>query len=568
MRSGLCCLVLAVCLLAIGFSVYGGETSLYVDGELLALDHPLIHQGDTLLVPLREVGLYLGIEAAYTEEEQSIAVRSADGERFFPIDHFSTHNGVYYVSLDELVNIASAQVHEVGDEVYIESEAPHLSALTATGEQVGVRFDAFVPYELISDNANTVHLRFYHCTLDTAPREVAVSGGVVTAVTLGVSGRRCADVIITLSGDSHPQIKRFSAAGFYSVTLSFDHQSSLEIEDEIAPHIAYHEITTDLGDGPVKLKYLYIDEWRDHYRLVPSVPKTGVGTIASLADIARGQGAQAAINGNFFDTANNVPIGLLITNGQVLSSNYERRAALGIDIFGRLTFFNPTVSLFLRADDEKIGINDVNRPIKSGELVMYTHGYAGPLTSGFSDSFRVVKVRNDTVTSIQDGPYVIGDPTADILVASGNARDRIESLRVGENVNFEYTLDQGDLLITNAVSAGPLLYLDGDEVLDLQAEGFQVDSYLVRGLAARSVLATDWYGGLILMTVVKNNESIGTDFAGLLTLLSRLPVKVKNAIALDGGHSSSLLFKDGGTYREISSGGKVAVGLLLVPTDR
>jgi hypothetical protein len=45
-------------------------------------------------------------------------------------------------------------------------------------------------------------------------------------------------------------------------------------------------------------------------------------------------------------------------------------------------------------------------------------------------------------------------------------------------------------------------------------------------------------------------------------------VKVKDAIAFDGGHSSSLVFKDGATYREISSGGKITVGLLLVPTDR
>lgn len=568
MRSGLYCLVLAVCLLAVAFSTYGGEISIYVDGEPVSLGHTLIQQGNTILAPLRELGLYLGIEAAYTEEEQSIAVRSAGGERFFPADHFPSHDGVYYVSLDELIDIASAQIHTVGDEIHIESEASHLTSLTATGGQVAVRFDSFVPYQLISDGANAIHLRFYHCKLDTAPREVAVTGGSVTAVTLGASSRRTADLIITLSDNSLPQIKRFSSSGFYSVSLLFDHQSSLEIEDEIAPHITYHEITTDLGDGPLKLKYLYVDEWRDHYRLVPSVPKTGVGTLASLADIARGQGAQAAINGNFFDTSNNIPIGLLITDGQVLSSNYERRAALGIDIFGRLTFFNPTVSLFLRAGGEKIAIADVNRPIKSGELIVYTRGYSGPLTSGFSDSFRVVKVRDDTVTSIQDGPYVIADPSADILVASGSARSRIASLSVGENVNFEYTLDQGDLLITNAVSAGPLLYSNGNKVLDPAAEGFQVDSYLVRGLAARSVLATDWYGGLILMTVVKNSESVGTDFDGLLTLLSRLPVKIKNAIAFDGGHSSSLLFKDGAAYREISSGGKVAVGLLLVATDR
>jgi len=135
-------------------------------------------------------------------------------------------------------------------------------------------------------------------------------------------------------------------------------------------------------------------------------------------------------------------------------------------------------------------------------------------------------------------------------------------------VNFEYALDQGDLLITDAVSAGPLLYHDGDVVLSPQEESFNVDSYLVSGRAARSLLATDWYGGLVLLTVIKNSESVGTDFAGLLNILGKLPVKVKNAIAFDGGHSSSLVFKDGPIYREISSGGKVAVGLLLVPTDR
>jgi exopolysaccharide biosynthesis protein len=568
MKSGLHFIILVVFVLAVAACVRGGEISLYVDGELIVLSHPDVQRESEIFVPLREVGLRLGIEAVLVEEEDSVTIRSADSNHFFAIDHFPIYNGVYYISLSELISIASARMHVLGSEIYIESDAPHLTAIDASADRVSVRFDGFVPYEILSSDGNSLHLRFCHCTMAVAPHKVTVTGGVVSSVALTVSGPRSADLIVSLSQESLPQIKRFTTDGFYSVSLTFDHQPSTEMEETIAPHITYHEITTDIGAGPVKVKYLYIDEWRDHYKLVPATSENGIGKLSPLQEIARSHAADAAINANFYDTETNIPIGLLIVNGQVLSSNYERRAVLGIDLFGRLSFFNPQVSLYLRTQATKIAIDDVDRPIKSGELIMFTAGYSGPLTSGFVDSFRVVKIRNDRATSVQDGPYMIVDPDADLLVACGSARARIDSLRVGDDVNFEYTLDQGDLLITDAVSAGPLLYHEGDEVLNPQEESFNVDSYLVSGRAARSLVATDWYGGLILLTVIKNSESVGTDFAGLLKILGKLPVKVKNAIAFDGGHSSSLVFKDGPIYREISSGGKVAVGLLLVPTDR
>jgi|GEM_PF-676412 hypothetical protein len=568
MKSGLRFIVLVVFVLAVAVCVRGGEISLYVDGESIVLSHPVVQRESEIFVPLREIGLSLGIEAALVEEEDSITIRSTDGDHFFAIDHFPIYNGVYYISLEELISVASARMHILGSEIYIESDAPHLTAINASANRVSVRFDGFVPYEILSSNGGSLHLRFYHCTMAVAPHKVTVTGGVVSSVALTVSGPRSADLIISLSQESLPQIKRFTADGFYSVSLTFDHQPSTEMEETIAPHITYHEITTNIGAGLVKVKYLYIDGWRDHYKLVPATSENGIGTLSPLQDIARSHAAYAAINGNFYDTETSIPIGLLIVNGEVLSSNYERRAALGIDLFGRLSFFNPQVSLYLRTQATKIAIDDVDRPIRSGELIMFTAGYSGPLTSGFVDSFRVVKIRSDRVTSVQDGPYMIVDPDADLLVACGSACSRIESLRVGDEVNFEYALDQGDLLITDAVSAGPLLYHDGDVVLSPQEESFNVDSYLVSGRAARSLLATDWYGGLVLLTVIKNSESVGTDFAGLLNILGKLPVKVKNAIAFDGGHSSSLVFKDGPIYREISSGGKVAVGLLLVPTDR
>ena len=68
--------------------------------------------------------------------------------------------------------------------------------------------------------------------------------------------------------------------------------------------------------------------------------------------------------------------------------------------------------------------------------------------------------------------------------------------------------------------------------------------------------------------MVKDKESVGADFENLLSVLDSLPVPVKDAIAFDSGPSSSLVIKDGVTYRELSRGGKVAAGLLLVPIGR
>ena len=560
MKSGLHALTLIVFILAAFVCARGGEISLYVDGEAVSLSHAIIQQDGEMLVPLRELGLPLGVETESIEEEDSIVIRSASGDHFFSTDHFPTYNGIYYVSLGELVTLAGARMHTLGDEIYIESDAPHLYGIDVADDEVSVRFDGFVPYRILPSDENILHVRFYHCALTTAPRQVAIDSGVITSVALTLSGHRSADLVIVLSSKPLAATKRFITDGFYSVSFSFGGQQSTETEETISDHITYHEITTDIGDGPVRVMYIKIDEWRDHYRLVPATSEEGIGTLASLKDIARSHNADAAINANSFYTKTNIPLGLLIIDGKALSASCGRQAALGIDLFGRLKFFNPQASLFLRAGDTKITIDDVNEPIEAGQVVMYTSGYSGPLTQGFVDSFRAVKIKDDRVTSVQDGPYVITDQTADLLIACGSAIGRLSSLSVGDEVSYEYLLDQGDDLIKDAVSAGPLLYLNGKNVLD--------DNSAEDVRLARSLLATDWYGSLILMTVAKNEGSVGTDLSGLIELLGQIPIMVKSAIAFDGGSASSLVFKDGAIYREVSSGGEVAVGLLLVPTDR
>ena len=87
-------------------------------------------------------------------------------------------------------------------------------------------------------------------------------------------------------------------------------------------------------------------------------------------------------------------------------------------------------------------------------------------------------------------------------------------------------------------------------------------------LLHESVLATDVCGGLIVFAVAKDRESTGADFDDPVEVPENLPVKMLSAIAPSGRYSSMLVFQGGSAYREISSEGRVALGLLLVPTGR
>jgi len=74
MKSGLHFIILVVFVLAVAVCVRGGEIFLYGDGELIVLSHPVVQRESEIFVPLREVGLRLGIEAVLVEEEDSITI--------------------------------------------------------------------------------------------------------------------------------------------------------------------------------------------------------------------------------------------------------------------------------------------------------------------------------------------------------------------------------------------------------------------------------------------------------------------------------------------------------------
>ncbi|MCI2426744.1 phosphodiester glycosidase family protein [Candidatus Acetothermia bacterium] len=558
--------IVAVIFTMLPMLLYGADSiPLYLDLKLLQFDNPPFRRDGQVMVPIVEFSRYLGATVDYGGITGQKLIRWPRGITLLPGDYLHPKDGIYYIALTDIVALIGASLHRFGDAYHVRVKPVLLKTIAVDMTGITLRFDSFLPVIPKVIEKDLFVLRFYNCRI--APeieRRIDLDEGKIRNIIIDSLAQRVVEVQIQLRFPVPVRSKSFVAEGFFSVQLLFDQtqSSTREIRERINPHIQHHEIVRDFGWGTIRVNYLYIANWRNYFRLVPVVPKSGIGELSSLAEMARRYGAVAAINANFFDTATGVPVGLLIQAGTVLSINHSRRAALGIDFFGRLTFFRPKVNLFLRHRDERITLAAVNRPMRDNEIVVYTPKYIGPISRPFGRLYRIITLRHGRVVSIRDSQFITAAPGAYLIVASGNSKRYLRDVQVGDMARIGFTLDPTDPFITNAVSAGPLLISDGIVALDLELEAFVPDSPLVTRRTDRSLIAVDRLGGLIFLTV--NNAN----FADLITILNALPKRVQHAMALDGGHASSMVLLDGTIYREFSRGGRVAVGLILLPHNR
>jgi len=72
------------------------------------------------------------------------------------------------------------------------------------------------------------------------------------------------------------------------------------------------------------------------------------------------------------------------------------------------------------------------------------------------------------------------------------------------------------------------------------------------------LVCTDWYGGLILLSVNRDPASA----------LRSLSSPVRGAFILNAGRSGGVVCSDSGSYCHLVSGERVAAALCLVPVER
>ncbi|MBU0596202.1 hypothetical protein KJ567_05930, partial [Candidatus Bipolaricaulota bacterium] len=531
MRNGMMGGIVVCCLFVIPFSVCSSDLALFVNDARVSLPSAPIVDSESILVPLEEFGPLIGIDVARSADAQEFTLRWSQRRVTFGVDLFSLQQGVHYAWLSWLVGLVDGAMHRVGDAVYVETERAALREMAADEEQIVLRFNRYAPDTLTrSEDGEEVSIRISNCDSDLAPQLILLGGDGFESVRVPASGRNELDVTVRLVEASALRVVRHEAAGYYSLTLRTATSEENESIIEVGAGTTLHELTTRFGSSMVHADFLAIDAWRSRYRMLPAYPTTGLGSGARIDAIARETGADLAIGV--------VPYGetlhVLVVDGVPLVVDAAEQNVFSVDLFGRWDVTTTSLTVCAQHAGARIAIDDVNRPIEYGEAVAYPPGDSGTLVRGIPGSFRAIKVRSDRVVSVYEGPFVSGDSTATMIVASGEAKARFSLIELGDPIALVCEWSAGERAIVHAFDTGPQLLADG-----------VIDALVSSDVRGCTVLATDWHGGMVLLSLTCDVSEGTTDVTDtILAVLNRLDAPVRNAVVLSSRGASALAVRN------------------------
>lgn len=252
------------------------------------------------------------------------------------------------------------------------------------------------------------------------------------------------------------------------------------------------------------------------------------------------------INGDFYDTSSGYPLGMLISNGQLLSGsgNYY---AVGFRADGSVVMGEPKLMVTARTDTQSMNLAAVNKPrVEGGGITLMTYYYRNdhsvPASStgitalctvvegrpaiGGQMTLQVEEVSEDAASrTLQENQVIL------TVSASGYA-DGVEFLRglvPGQALTLSFvTQDPAWNEVTEAIGALYLLVKDGKA-----QSGFEATA------APRTAVGVKANGDLVLYTIDgrQNTHSMGASLGVLAQRMEELGCVT--ALCLDGGGSTT-----------------------------
>ena len=281
-------------------------------------------------------------------------------------------------------------------------------------------------------------------------------------------------------------------------------------------------------------------------------------TATARALEAQGYRVVAGINGDFFNTSNGLPIGLLVSDGQLLSSD-GGYYAIGFREDGSAVIGKPSVSvsadLGYEGTDSAGYATEVIRTVagvnkarvSTGGLYLYTYDFNDRHTTGNTEA------GVDVLCTIVDGSISIGETATlrvdqiieataataigpDQVVLSANAlsstyyTDALRNIPVGNEITL--TITAGDEDWNDVVYAVGALY-------SLVQDGAVV-SGLPSGVNPRTAVGVTDDGDVVFYTIDgrRSGHSIGASLSQVAQRMIELGCVA--AIGLDGGGSTTI----------------------------
>ena len=546
--------ILAVLWFVISITGFAQGGLLYLNEEPLSLIHPIIQQGTSLLVPLEEFCPLVGLEL--TQAEGSTILRGSGFRRAFDPDMFLYEDRIAYASLDWLLGSVKGTMHQVGGDAYLRTERPQIIAVEASASQVTVRLTGFTSHEVALSQqglSDVLTITWPHGKLGLDAGLIRIGESDIQAVRF-VSSANGVDLAMTIEAGTNLAAEELETEAFYSMTFSVADSASVESVIEIGEGIAVHE--WEGAEKNCTIDYVYVEAWRDQFRLLPAVPTEGYQSTASLQTMLEESSSVVAVS---LDCPLEPSVTeCLVMRGIPYHVPDVPSEVLAIDLFGRWSTFSSLCAVTIKHAGTLIDVDGVNRPLAYGEIVIYTSGYSGSMARGIPGSFSVIKIRENRVVSIYDGPFVPTDTSAILLAASGDARARLTDIQLGDSIGVLCDFLHADGTYPYAVTAGPQLM--GDGILFDSGTPQVVDS-----IESGTVLACDWQGGLYLLVFGGVGSSAGEEVGSLADILHGLPTVIKDAVLLSSCRRSAIAYVRGNDTFQLGIQDPIRLALCLIP---
>jgi exopolysaccharide biosynthesis protein len=272
-----------------------------------------------------------------------------------------------------------------------------------------------------------------------------------------------------------------------------------------------------------------------------------------VGSIARRSRALAAINGSFFSPKGGEPIGLLVLDGQIISSSYINRSVFGIRHDGTCFIDNARLLAAVRLErEDKVFIaNGVNQNATRDQIVLYTPHYGRRTRTVPDPSRREFAISSDgTVLAAATGNMEI-PRNGYVLSGQGKAIWNLKKfIRIGDRAMVYSELNGLWRGVKYAIGGGPTLVERGNVNVTAKQERF--GPQIASGRAPRTAIGYLGAKEVVLVTVDgRQSHSVGMTLYELARYMRE--IGAMDAINLDGGGSTTLVV--GGRTMNRPSGG-------------
>jgi len=328
----------------------------------------------------------------------------------------------------------------------------------------------------------------------------------------------------------------------------------------VRPGVSHLYLKRHTKAGPMVVHVLRVDPRYATIKSVVAQRRGGGFSRAAVSRIARASGALAAINGSFFNFVNNEPAGLMVQDGQIISSDTHNRSVFGIRYDGTPFIDDARVrAAVLLEDGRELVVQGVNRAAKPNQMTLYTsHFGATTRTKPYNYRYEAAIDSQGVVVRASNGNLAI-PRGGHVLSANGKHFGRaMYGLRPGTRALVYTQLSGVWEGVRYAVGGGPTIVKNGRVRVTARKEGF--GSHIASGRAPRTAIGYTPAGVTLMVTVDGRvpRHSVGCTLQELARIMIDLGAVA--AINLDGGGSTVMVINgrpvnrtSGGVERLVSN---------------